>query len=149
MLWADKSRHVNLKLNLSWTWLFREWFGHLEGIKKEKGRGEKKKIWWYRRQGLWRKSGRNCSVWKKSRRHNSDLQIAFVKRTFVNYSLCTLTIKEGIEVKGNAVLDLKTGISNQKDGKVLMYTAWGCCTIAVSSVFKEYVRQTFPGIILL
>lgn len=82
-------------------------------------------------------------VWKelfsleKSKSHNSDLQIAFVKRTVVNYSLCTLTIKEGIEVKGNAVLDLKMGISNQKDGKVLMYTAWSCCRIAVSDVFKE------------
>lgn len=95
------------------------------------------------------------NVWKelfsleKSKRQSSDLQIAFVKRTVVNYSLCILTIKEGIEVKGNGVLDLKMGISNQKDGKVLINTAWSCCRIAVSGVFKEKVRQTFPGIILL
>lgn len=95
------------------------------------------------------------NVWKelfsleKSKRQSSDLQIAFVKRTVVNYSLCILTIKEGIEVKGNGVLDLKMGISNQKDGKVLMNTAWSCCRFAVSGVFKENVRQTFPGIILL
>lgn len=51
--------------------------------------------------------------------------------------------------KGKCSSDLKRGVSNHKDGEVLMYAAWGGCRIAVSSVFKEQVRQTFPGIILV
>lgn len=51
--------------------------------------------------------------------------------------------------KGKCSTDLKIGASNHKNGEVLMYTAWGGSGIAVSSVFKEHVLQTFPGIILV
>lgn len=51
--------------------------------------------------------------WKKSfglekiKRHNNGLQVFFVEREVVNYSLCALKIKGVIAVKGNVVLTLK------------------------------------------
>lgn len=44
---------------------------------------------------------------EKTKRQNNGLQVVFIERTAVNYSLCTLRKKGVITVKGNVVLTLK------------------------------------------
>lgn len=44
---------------------------------------------------------------EKIKRHNNVLQVVFVERAVVNYSLCALKIKGVIAVKGNVVPTLK------------------------------------------
>ena len=44
---------------------------------------------------------------EKTKRHNNGLQVVFIERRVVNYSLCTVGIKRVIAVKGNVVPTLK------------------------------------------
>lgn len=54
-----------------------------------------------------RKDWKKLFSLEKTKRLSSGLQVVFVEKTVVNYSLCTLQIKEVIAVMGNVVLTLK------------------------------------------
>lgn len=62
-----------------------------------------------------RKDWKKLFSLEKTKRHNNDLQIVFIERTVVNFSLwtavnfslCTLRIKGVIAVTGNVVPTLK------------------------------------------
>lgn len=90
-----------------------------------------------------RKDWKKLFSLEKIKRHNNGLQVVFVERTVLNYSLGTLTIKESNYTEGKCSSDLKRGVSNHEDGEVLMYTAWGGCRIAICSVLKNRLVKHF------
>lgn len=87
-----------------------------------------------------RKDWKKLVTLEKTKRHNNGLQVVFLERTVVNYSLGTLRIKGSNYSKGKCSSDLKRGVSNHE---VLMHTAWGGCRIAICSVLKNRLGKHF------